>query len=405
MQKQRSHRKQGLSGSSSRQWTLPVTPNDFYLDSKSKRQPSVDSTGGLYLGSRKFARQRSKEASFSDPMAVDLTESFNAIAGEGFTSMGDAGQAISEGTPVFPHVDRGSVNQFDTSTPGGFSKRTKKLSRKAKKMKLLAAAEESRRKRQLRAQQGHLNGRFTEKGLSPGSLSDVSPFPPATDPSTSGVAVPPHVVGQGDDKVAKALALEAFAKAKREAATTLRSRAQALHSVADAAMHKAVAAVVAADAIHAAERANEEAADRDKAQSVGHRQPSGDVPVAGKDNVSRPWSRSEPSGGASFGSWRRALNSASRNANHILSKGSSSKPGLMSDVDDALLPVASWSQELGAGLGTRLLQTGEGSPQRQRYSPVVVEGISRSPAKGARGEGLVSLGRTRGESMMAMLTR
>jgi hypothetical protein len=73
-------------------------------------------------------------------------------------------------------------------------------------------------------------------------------------------------------------------------------------------------------------------------------------------------------------------------------------------VDDALLPVASWSQELGAGLGTRLLQTGEASPQRQRYSPVLVDGISRSPAR-ARGDGLVSLGRTRGESMMAMLTR
>lgn len=403
MQKQRSHRKQGFGSSSSRQWTPSGTPNDFFFDSPSKRQPSVDSTGGPFHGTRKYSRQRSQGGNFSDPMAVDLTESFNAIAAEGFTSMGDGGQTISEGTPVFPRVERSSV-QLETSTAGGFIKRTKKLGRKAKKMKLLAAAEESRRKRLLRAQQGqHLNGRFSETGRSPSSLSELSPVPPAADPSSSGVSVP-QIVGPDEDKVAVALAAEAFAKAKREVATTLRSRAQALHAIADAAMNKAVAAVVAADAIHAAERADEEGAERDKGQSTGnHRKQSGNV--AARDDLSRSWGRSEASGGASFGSWRRALHSATKNANHILSKGSSSKPGLVTDGDDALLPVASWSQELGAGLGTRLLQTGDGSPQRHKYSPVLVEGISKSPAKGVRGEGLVSLGRTRGESMMAMLTR
>ncbi|CAM6086156.1 unnamed protein product [Calypogeia fissa] len=404
MQKQRSHKKQGLNGSSSRQWTPSGTPNDFFWDSPSKRQPSVDSTGGPFHGTRKYTRQRSQEGSFSDPMAVDLTESFNAIAAEGFTSMGDGGQAVSEGTPVFPRVETSSV-QFDPSASGGLTKRTKKLGRKAKKMRLLAAAEESRRKRLLRAQQAHPNGRFTETRLSPSSLSELSPVPAGADPSSSGVPLP-QKVGPDEGKVAIALAAEAFAKAKREAAMTLRSRAQALHAIADAAMHKAVAAVVAADAIHAAERANEGSSGRHKAHSVGnHRPQSGDVPVGAKDDLSWSWGRSDASSGASFGSWRRALNSASRNANHILSKGGSSKPGSMTDVDDALLPVASWSQELGAGLGTRLLQKGDVSPQRQRYSPILVEGVSKSPAKGVRGEGLVSLGRTRGESMMAMLTR
>ena len=162
----------------------------------------------------------------------------------------------------------------------------KKVGRKARRQRLLAAAQESRRKRLL--------------------MRDVSSI---------------------ESQEASDLALAA-ARA-RSVADAARARAQALYAVADAAMHKAVAAVIEADALHAAELAgNAEAAE---------------APAAGE----------KPAVGPAFGSWRRGVAGSTLGGSGT--KGSGSRHGVESDGEDALLPVASWSQELGAGLGTRLL--------------------------------------------------
>ncbi|BBN19262.1 hypothetical protein MPTK1_8g09190 [Marchantia polymorpha subsp. ruderalis] len=396
MQKQRSQRKQGLGGSSSRQWTLAGPASDFFLDSPSKRPTHFESSSGPLYGSRKYGRQRISEDTYTESMAVDLSESFNALASaEGFISSTFSEQVMPIGVGVtFSHAESSPVARTERTTTTRPHKK-KKAGRKARKMRLLASAEESKRKRQLRAQQGHVKERFLDMVHSPHSLSQF--VQPSVDtPSTSTLSFP-QTDSEDVDLEAVAIAKAAEAKRAREEATAKRLRAQALYAVADAAMHKAVAAVIAADAIHASERAMEKAAAM-SGQGVEFPEQTGEVPV--KDEGSRTRLRTPVTeGGTSFGSWRRALNSASRNANHVLSKGTSSKQGLLPDTDDPLLPVASWSQELGAGLGTRLLQTGEVSPQRQRYSPVL-EGLSKSPTRG-----VVSLGRTRGESMMAMLTR
>ncbi|KAG6550103.1 hypothetical protein Mapa_008059 [Marchantia paleacea] len=396
MQKQRSQRKQGLGGSSSRQWTLAGPASDFFLDSPSKRPAHFESSSGPSYGSRKYGRQRISEDNYTESMAVDLSDSFNAlVSGEGFISSTFSEQVMPIGVGVtFSHAESSPVARTERTTTTRPHKK-KKTGRKARKMRLLASAEESKRKRQLRAQQGHVKERFLDMVHSPHSLSQF--VQPSVDtPSTSTLSFP-QTDTEDVDLEAVAIAKAAEAKLAREEATAKRLRAQALYAVADAAMHKAVAAVIAADAIHASERAMEKAAAM-SGQGVESPEQTGEVPV--KDEGSRTRLRTPVTeGGTSFGSWRRALNSASRNANHVLSKGTSSKQGLLPDTDDPLLPVASWSQELGAGLGTRLLQTGEVSPQRQRYSPVL-EGLSKSPTRG-----VVSLGRTRGESMMAMLTR
>ncbi|KAL2609279.1 hypothetical protein R1flu_027852 [Riccia fluitans] len=356
MQRQRSQRKQGLGGSSSRQWTWAGPASDFFLDSPSKRSANLESSSGSFYGSRKYSRQRLEESiNYADPVLVDLTDSFNALAGgEGFTSSGGAGQVIpTGGGGTHSQVDSCPlirVERQPTTRPY-----KKKPGRKARKMRLLASAEESRRKRQLRAHHGHVNERFLDVVRSSHSLSQFGDAVIDT-PSTSALSFP-HTDSEDADLEAIAIEKAAEAKMARETATAKRARAQALYAVADAAMHKAVAAVIAADAIHASERAMEEAA-----AMVGKEKKfpelSTEVPV--KDEGSRTQLRTPVTeGGTSFGSWRRALNSASRNANHVLSKGTSNKQVLMPDTDDPLLPVASWSQELGAGLGTRLLQTGE----------------------------------------------
>ncbi|KAL3699408.1 hypothetical protein R1sor_017430 [Riccia sorocarpa] len=395
-QRQRSQRKQGLGGSSSRPWTLAGPASDFFLDSPSKRLAHLETSSGSFYGSRKYSRQRLEESvSYAEPVPVDLTESFNALAsGEGFTSSGGAGQVIPAGT--FSQVDSCPPIQTERQQPTTRHYK-KKPGRKARKMRLLASAEESRRKRQLRAHHGLVKEKFLDVvRSSPHTLAQFGDAVIST-PSTSALSFP-HTDGEDVDLEAIAIAKAAAAKLARETATAKRARAQALYAVADAAMHKAVAAVIAADAIHASERAIEEAAALAGKEERFSEQ-TAEVPV--KDEGSRTRLRtSVTEGGTSFGSWRRALNSASRNANHLLTKGTSnSKQGLMPDTDDPLLPVASWSQELGAGLGTRLIQTGEVSPQSQRYSPVV-DGRSRSPA-----QGVANLGQTRGETTLAMLTR
>jgi hypothetical protein len=197
----------------------------------------------------------------------------------------------------------GSLNEYAQRRAG----KNKKSGRKARKQHLLAA-QESRRKRSMML----------------GELQEEQP----TD-------------------------LALLAARKRSTAEALRARAQALYAVADAAMHKAVAAVIAADAQHAAEQSKELEEEQDS--------PPG-APTTGEQ-------------GPTFGSWRRGVAMSKASASH--------RPGLESYGEDALLPVASWSQELGAGLGTRLLN------------------------KEAEVEGIMAplLGRMRGEGMVAMPTR
>lgn len=227
-----------------------------------------------------------------------MADSFNAIAGD-CDLLNDpvAGGEFGNNTSTHTELAQRRI------------RKNKKVGRKARRLRLLAAAQESRRKRLL--------------------LRNMSPV---------------KVYQQSDVAVAASIA--------RSTAEAARARAQALYAVADAAMHKAVAAVIAADALHTADL---------RQASKEEKLANGGIPV----------------GGPSFGSWRRAVTTAATRS--LSERGSSSRPGLVSDGDDALLPVASWSQELGSGLGTRLLD---------KESSLLAGG----------------LGRTRGESMMAMLT-
>ncbi len=196
-----------------------------------------------------------------------------------------------------------------------FSK-SKKASRKVRRLRRLAAAQESRRRAQL------------PSNISTGKVPDVA--------------------------VAAAIA--------RSGAEAARARAQALYAVADAAMHRAVVAVIAAGAFQ----------------------------IADQEPVKEERMANGGGSGLSFGSWRRAVpNSVSKCLNP---QGLSGQQALASEVDDALLPVASWSQELGAGLGSHLLDK---------------DALSVGTAQTGHGEGLVTTGRLglmRNESMMAMLT-
>jgi hypothetical protein len=194
--------------------------------------------------------------------------------------------------------------------------KSKKASRKVRRLRRLAAAQESRRRAQL------------PSNISTGKVPDVA--------------------------VAAAIA--------RSGAEAARARAQALYAVADAAMHRAVVAVIAAGAFQ----------------------------IADQEPVKEERMANGGGSGLSFGSWRRAVpNSVSKCLNP---QGLSGQQALASEVDDALLPVASWSQELGAGLGSHLLDK---------------DALSVSTAQTGHGEGLVTtggLGLMRNESMMAMLT-
>ena len=202
----------------------------------------------------------------------------------------------------------------------------KKVGRKARRQRLVAAAQESRRKKLL------------ERDIGPGGLQ------------------------QEADVASKAARARSIAEAKRK-------HAQALYAVADAAMHKAVAAVIAADALRAAELV--EVVEEERGAAGGE------------------WAV-----GPTFGSWRRGVVGGSGGVGGAGMKGSGIRHGAESDGEDALLPVASWSQELGAGLGTRLLNKDAEMEGMMSTRSVLVE----SPLD-------VGLGRGRGEGMVAMLSR
>lgn len=257
-------------------------------------------------GPRRPGRPRLTEETF----ITDLAGSFNAIAREPSVL----------GLPLVQFEHRNLVSSDFGNRRGRKGKKVQ--GRKARRLRLLAAAQESRRKRMLL------------DNLSGGKLHG-----------------PPDVV------VAAAIA--------RNNAEAARARAQALYAVADAAMHKAVTAVITADALRAAEQQ----------QAQEETLAMGDL------------ERGPP-----YGSWRRAVPTADTGSLGVQESGG--RQELASDNEDALLPVASWSQELGAGLGTHLLNKdsqmeGVGLDTAHEDSPVASAG----------------LGRTRGESMMAMLTR
>ncbi|KAG0560818.1 hypothetical protein KC19_9G016200 [Ceratodon purpureus] len=264
LSKQKSHKKQPWSGSAPRAW-VGLGSLDGSLD---RRQYYTEPGNGPLSGPRRPGRPRLTEVA-----GANLSGTFNAVVRT-------------------PPVPAGGIpaTEYRSSSLNDYAHRRagmgKKVGRKARRQRLLAAAQESRRKRLL--------------------MRDVSSI---------------------ESQEASDLALAA-ARA-RSVADAARARAQALYAVADAAMHKAVAAVIAADALHAAELAgNAEAAE---------------APAAGE----------KPAVGPAFGSWRRGVAGSTLGGSGT--KGSGSRHGVESDGEDALLPVASWSQELGAGLGTRLL--------------------------------------------------
>lgn len=262
---------------------------------------------GWCSGPRRPGRPRLTE----ETVITDLAGSFNAIAREPSVL----------GLPLVQFEHRNLVSSEFGNRRGRKGKKVQ--GRKARRLRLLAAAQESRRKRLL--------------------LDNLSGD---------------KLHGSRDVVVAAAIA--------RNNAEAARARAQALYAVADAAMHKAVTAVITADALRAAEQQQAQ----EEALAMG-----GDLER-----------------GPSFGSWRRAVPIADTGSLGVQESGG--RQELASDNEDALLPVASWSQELGAGLGTHLLNKdsqmeGVGLDAAHEDSPVASAG----------------LGRTRGESMMAMLTR
>ncbi|CAM6075503.1 unnamed protein product [Sphagnum tenellum] len=298
LQKQRSHRKQSVNGSATRNW-ISVSSMDGALDSPSKRDYCAEPVNGLYLGLTSHGGPRPTE----EALRATLADPFNGYAGEadvpGWSMpMSELGNAVISEIPQ---------KKFCKS---------KKASRKVRRLRRLAAAQESRRRAQL------------PSNISTGKVPDVA--------------------------VAAAIA--------RSGAEAARARAQALYAVADAAMHRAVVAVIAAGAF---QTADQEPVKEERMANGG-------------------------ASGLSFGSWRRAVpNSVSKCLNP---QGLSGQQALASEVDDALLPVASWSQELGAGLGSHLLDK---------------DALSVGTAQPGHGEGLVTtggLGLMRNESMMAMLT-
>lgn len=298
LQKQRSHRKQSVNGNATRNW-ISVGSMDGALDSPSKRDYCAEPVNGLYLGLTSHGGPRPTE----EALRATLADPFNGYAGEadvpGWSMpMSELGNAVISEIPQ---------KKFCKS---------KKASRKVRRLRRLAAAQESRRRAQL------------PSNISTGKVPDVA--------------------------VAAAIA--------RSGAEAARARAQALYAVADAAMHRAVVAVIAAGAF---QTADQEPVKEERMANGG-------------------------ASGLSFGSWRRAVpNSVSKCLNP---QGLSGQQALASEVDDALLPVASWSQELGAGLGSHLLDK---------------DALSVGTAQTGHGEGLVTtggLGLMRNESMMAMLT-
>ncbi|CAM6047428.1 unnamed protein product [Sphagnum compactum] len=298
LQKQRSHRKQSVNGTATRNW-ISVGSMDGALDSPSKRDYCAEPVNGLYLGLTSHGGPRPTE----EALRATLADPFNGYAGEadvpGWSMpMSELGNAVISEIPQ---------KKFCKS---------KKASRKVRRLRRLAAAQESRRRAQL------------PSNISTGKVPDVA--------------------------VAAAIA--------RSGAEAARARAQALYAVADAAMHRAVVAVIAAGAF---QTADQEPVKEERMANGG-------------------------GSGLSFGSWRRAVsNSVSKCLNP---QGLSGQQALASEVDDALLPVASWSQELGAGLGSHLLDK---------------DALSAGTAQTGHGEGLVTtggLGLMRNESMMAMLT-
>uniref|UniRef100_A0A7I4E4R4 Enhancer of polycomb-like protein n=1 Tax=Physcomitrium patens TaxID=3218 RepID=A0A7I4E4R4_PHYPA len=307
LSKQKSHRKQALPGTAPRQW-VGFGSMDGSLHSPRGRQYYTEPAHGLLPAPRRPGRPR-----LTEEVGANLNGSFNAIMREPATLSG----AMSS-----MQLRNEAFNEYAHRRAG----KNKKVGRKARRQRLLAAAQESRRKRLLM-----------------------------------------RSVGSGELHRQPDLALAA-ARA-RSTAEAARARAQALYAVADAAMHKAVAAVIAADALHAAE--------------LHENTEEEELPSKNRNLAVVP----------TYGSWRRAVPGSVLGG--LGAKGIVNRQVLESDGEDALLPVASWSQELGAGLGTRLLN-----------KDARVEDIISTRSVHARSPSInVGLGRTRGESTVAMLTR
>nr|XP_024388338.1 uncharacterized protein LOC112288421 isoform X1 [Physcomitrium patens] len=304
LSKQKSHRKYTSLGTAPRQ-SVGFGSLDSSLDSPCGRQYYTEPAHRLLPAPRRPGRPR-----LTEEVAANLTGPFNAV-------MRELG-VPSEAMPSMQFRDEA----FDAYAHRRVGKH-KKVGRKARRQRLIAAAQESRRKRLLM------------RNVGSGGLHQ-----------------------QSDLALAAARA--------RSIAEAARARAQALYGVADAAMHKAVAAVIAADALHAVQHQEED-----------------DKPLAQAGNLAVI---------ATFGSWHSGdSGSAPRD---LESKRSASQQGPDSDGEDALLPVASWSQELGAGLGTRLLN-----------NDARMEGIISTRSVHVGSPPLnVGFGRTR-ESMVAMMTR
>lgn len=171
------------------------------------------------------------------------------------------------------------------------------------------------------------------------------------------------------DPEAAAESLREAAKEAAEVARALRTRAELMYAQADASMFTAVQLVIEADCMQAAENAANEALQQEWEQEYGYQTECSqefvgalkysegfDAPNLGQGKIAGQ----EAIKGPSFGSWRKGLENPARTSNSL--RQMSTRQSLLNDSDDPLLPVASWSQELGAGLGTRLIAKGDASP-------------------------------------------
>ncbi|KAJ7548293.1 hypothetical protein O6H91_07G005900 [Diphasiastrum complanatum] len=399
VQKQRSQKKLGSGGSIPRHWASAIPLNlatDGLVESP---RPADEHPEELLIGWRKA-----------------YSQAFYENSGVGASSFGVGDAPPITGGKVRPGNRSDTIINSDiglrlwrkSSSSGRQRWNSKKIGRRAKKKRIFAMDEDflpkgkGKSQRQLRMLQNV--GISKEIGLqgteeNPSNLTPFCPsfnswgsFLPKTrdiDPvfldldSTNNVS---PILGL--DLEAVALAKAAIAKKAVDVAARKRAKAQALYAIADAAMRNAVSAMIAADTIEAEKKVRMVLTYQDEQTQLGvrsnkHHHTVNEVSLAphfGRKKISKlgggGYVNTEPSV-----LWQLDSQKAPKSSSNMVLRGSSVKKDLVNNTEDALLPIASWSQELGAGLGTKLIHTRGESPKRNLRHSLLLGTVSDSASQ------------------------
>ncbi|KAJ7567992.1 hypothetical protein O6H91_01G014700 [Diphasiastrum complanatum] len=376
VQKQRSQKKLGSGGTIPRSWASAISLNpvtDGLVGSPVDRRlsdehPEEHFTGLKNTNSHAFVEDSDFGESFFDLEDASVMNGGKVRPGNGSTYF-DKLLSSDTGLKVL-RKNSGSGRQRWNG---------KKAGRKGKKKRIFAMDEDfmpkgrgkSRKRLRMLQNVGISKGIEGHAKVGPSMFTPLSPLSNSMLRSSdlTGSTVPISDL----DLEAVALAKAAVARKAAHVAARKRAKAQALYAVADAAMRKAVSAMIAAEVIEAERRAGVASTSQEKQSQLGLL--SNKHPHIANDMTDPPSymgigskKKSKLGGGEDFGTersapWQQFSKKTVKSSSNMVLRGSSVKKDLMINTEDTLLPIASWSHELGAGIGTKLIHTGEVSPQ------------------------------------------